>query len=420
VGLGVGLAQSRLAGPLVGGGRRWVTATALGAAAPFLGFDLADAVGLEVEWSLGAATVLGGGLVGVAQARLLRRGRARRGDRPRLAPGRARLSGDQQEVRDHRGRGLAALRQLERRWGRPPRRPQRSIRDSPPRRHTERVPEPWLPAVCTVPARTLRASEAERLPCDRAGRVKVDHGGRMFPFATPAEAAPGEVTLPLAEWKALQPGPATPAPAEALPVERTVEGRVDRGVFVGVVRTTVQVECGPVRVPVVPDGASMVRGAVDGRDAAFASDGTWQSVDLPPGRHEVEVALVLGRDTDRFARELALALPPGPPTTLRVEVPEAPIDATLTGGVLGPERVQGGSTALVGWLDATGSFELQWERRPEHRVLPGQASTSTRVDAVVQVDRDVVVGTARYAVDVRSGAIDQVALKVPPGSRSST
>lgn len=237
----------------------------------------------------------------------------------------------------------------------------------------------------------------------------------MLPFAPPAAAAPGEVTVPLAEWQALAPPHRPAADPAALPITRTVEGHVERGVFVGTVRTSVEVTGGAVAVPVAPAGVSLTGGVADGRPAAFGTDGAWQTVTLAPGLHEVEVALVQGRDTDRFLRALALPLPPGPPTAFRVVLPEAPVDAALEGGVLGSVRTQGTSTVVEGWLDAAGRLALTWERRAEHRVSLGEASLATRVDAVVEVDRDVTVGAARYAVDVRSGAIDALTLQVPPG-----
>lgn len=237
----------------------------------------------------------------------------------------------------------------------------------------------------------------------------------MVPLVTTAAAAPGEVTLPLAEWQALAPPPAAAPAPTALPVARTLVGRVERGVFVGTVSTTFDVTGGPVEVPVAPVAASLTRGSADGRPTTFGSDGTWQTVTLPPGAHDVEIGVVQGRDTDRFARALALPLPPGPPTAFRLTLPEAPVDAVLAGGVLGATRADGASTVVEGWLDAAGTLSLTWERRAEHRASLGDASLATRVDAVVEVDRDVTAGTARYAVDVRSGAVDQLSFQVPPG-----
>jgi hypothetical protein len=73
MGVGVGLAQARLLGPMAAPRSRWVLATALGLAAPFLLGDLAHLVSRPVPFNLAAYVVIGGVVVGLVQWRLLRR-----------------------------------------------------------------------------------------------------------------------------------------------------------------------------------------------------------------------------------------------------------------------------------------------------------------------------------------------------------
>jgi hypothetical protein len=73
MGVGVGLAQARLLGSMAGPRSRWVLATALALAAPFLVGDLSHLGGRPVPFNLAAYVVIGGIVVGVVQWLLLRR-----------------------------------------------------------------------------------------------------------------------------------------------------------------------------------------------------------------------------------------------------------------------------------------------------------------------------------------------------------
>lgn len=70
VGTGVGLLQGRVLRPWIERARRWVGATVLGLAAPFLVADVLRAVA-AVPYALPVCVVLGGLLVGWLQARVL-------------------------------------------------------------------------------------------------------------------------------------------------------------------------------------------------------------------------------------------------------------------------------------------------------------------------------------------------------------
>lgn len=71
VGAGVGLVQGRVLRPWVGPARRWLAATVLGMATPFLVSDVLAAMA-GVPFSLPACVAAGGVLTGCLQQRLLR------------------------------------------------------------------------------------------------------------------------------------------------------------------------------------------------------------------------------------------------------------------------------------------------------------------------------------------------------------
>lgn len=74
IGAGVGFWQSRLLGDRIAPRRRWVVATVVGLAAPFLMWDLSGLTGVRIAPSVGlpASVIVGGLLVSLWQWRLLR------------------------------------------------------------------------------------------------------------------------------------------------------------------------------------------------------------------------------------------------------------------------------------------------------------------------------------------------------------
>lgn len=71
VGAGVGLLQSRALGSLLPNARLWMFASVAGHLVPFLAYDLAQAAGFRVPFSLYICVALSGVVTGVLQARLL-------------------------------------------------------------------------------------------------------------------------------------------------------------------------------------------------------------------------------------------------------------------------------------------------------------------------------------------------------------
>ncbi|HKV74040.1 MAG TPA: hypothetical protein VJN95_05950 [Gemmatimonadales bacterium] len=71
MGIGVGVLQARALRPVGVGMTPWVTATALGLAAPFLAIDLIRLLGGHVPYYLLICVAVGGWTVGALQARLL-------------------------------------------------------------------------------------------------------------------------------------------------------------------------------------------------------------------------------------------------------------------------------------------------------------------------------------------------------------
>jgi len=227
-----------------------------------------------------------------------------------------------------------------------------------------------------------------------------------------AHATPGDVTLPLDAWHALHPPPrATAPPGRALPVARTLRGTVDRGLLEATLRTEVEAP-GPVLLPVLPVGTTIADARLDGRPAALTLDDHYRVL-LAPGRHVVDLELLHGQATDRFERRVRLPLPDGGPTRFELLLPEAPIDVTLSGGVVTSTTQEGAATRVVGWLDGAGDLDLAWERRATHDAT--DARLDTEVHALLSLGGDLVEGRAAATFEVLAGAVDRVDLQLPDG-----
>jgi hypothetical protein len=222
-----------------------------------------------------------------------------------------------------------------------------------------------------------------------------------------AHATPGELTMPLDAWNALHPPRVRFAPPSApLPIRRTLQGTVDRGLLEARLRTEV-VAMTPLVLPLLPSSTTVSAATLDGQPAAMFLDDHYR-VDLGVGSHVLDVELLHGQATDRFERRVRLALPDGGPTQFDLVLPEAPIDVTLAQGVITETRREGGTTRVVGWLDGRADLDLAWERRATHDTT--DARLDAEVYALLELGGDLVTGVAATTFQILSGEVDRVDL----------
>ena len=152
-------------------------------------------------------------------------------------------------------------------------------------------------------------------------------------FAARALAGP-EVTLPLTEWENLR-YPEAPTQAEngsAVHLDRQVDVVYERGVVETSVRWQVEVLGAPTALPVVPENAVLRSLTVDGAAVPAPSVAGWREVNLQVGRHTIEASYIRGQADERFARQVAMQLPPGGPIRLTIRLPEPDVEPRLVGG----------------------------------------------------------------------------------------
>jgi hypothetical protein len=230
-----------------------------------------------------------------------------------------------------------------------------------------------------------------------------------------ARAEPGSVTVPLELWETRTAPQAQQGEPAAVAISRSLTGKVERGRLVGELTLEVAVLGGAVDIPVIGHDVTLVDATLDGRTVVPRLGEPFATVRAGPGEHLVKVRFVQGTPTERFGRSLELLLPPGGPTALDMVIPEQPVEATLSTGVIVGSSADGQHTRVLGWVDARGKVALTWQRKAEHAEKEDQADLVARLDALVEVGEDVATGIARVDYDVRSGSVDQLRLDVPPG-----
>jgi hypothetical protein len=243
----------------------------------------------------------------------------------------------------------------------------------------------------------------------------------MYFVVSAALAADGAVTVPLSHWESMLDaaelaGEQAPPLVPWMQVDRTLSGSFRRGVFNGVLETRVYVPAGAddLRVPVLDDTASIARVSLDGRSTSLLPESGSYTVGIDtPGEHVVRVEFFTGREDDRFAQRLQLALPPSGPTRVSILVPDVDIDTTLTQGAVTALRQEAGSTRIEGQLDGRGQLDLSWKGQHRGEVLPVKAEA--RSWTLFTLHEALVKGVTELDTVVLEGETDRIALQLPEG-----
>ncbi len=231
----------------------------------------------------------------------------------------------------------------------------------------------------------------------------------------------GTATMPLSTWEAMRTERDAALVPERAPVavvwlERKVEGALKRGLFSATLTARFQVldaESGQVRVPLLDAATSVGDVRINGQRTSLLREGAMYTLGVDrPGVYTVQAQFYSGREQDRFARRVRVALPDGGITQLRVTIPETDIEPRLSAGVLVAERSQGASTVLEGAIDAGGIIDLGWSRRVSHRSM-AQVAMEAKLSALFTTHEAVTEGTAAFDLSIRDGETDRIDLRLP-------
>ncbi len=241
----------------------------------------------------------------------------------------------------------------------------------------------------------------------------------LVALTAPARAQDGTVTIPLDRWEGLldavdAAAARPPPPVPVLQVDRVVDGAYRRGVFTGTLSTRFVVPPGQsdLRVPILDASASIASVELDGRTTSLLPEGGFYTAAIDtPGPHTLKVAFFVGREDDRFARRIQLALPPAAPTRLSVWVQEEGIDAELAQGGITALRAEDAGTRIDGQLDGRGVLDLAWKGRLQQSTVPVKLEAEEY--AIFTLHEALVRGVAVLDATVIEGETDRVVLRVP-------
>ena len=234
-----------------------------------------------------------------------------------------------------------------------------------------------------------------------------------------AIAADGVVKVPLQEWERMLDTAAAsaerpPAPVPVLQVDRSIEGTFRKGVFTGTLLTRIWIPVGggDLRVPILDATASIASVQLNGKTTSLLPEGGFYTVAIDePGIHSIRVDFFSGREDDRFARRLQLALPPSGPTRLAVSVPEVDIESSLSQGAVTAERTESGGTRIEGQLDGRSQLDLTWKGRSLQAAVP--VKMEVKEYTLFTLHEALVRGVAVLDTTVLEGETDRVAIQLP-------
>lgn len=243
----------------------------------------------------------------------------------------------------------------------------------------------------------------------------------LFALICFAFAQDGSVSLPLGQWEGMLDEAASAdvrstAPVAVLQLDRSIEGSFRRGVFTGTLITRFHVPAGfeQLRVPVLDAGASVASVELDGRTTSLLPENGSYTVGVgAPGDHTVRMSFFLGKEDDRFARHLELALPPSGPTRLSLWVGEADIEPTIAQGAITALRAEGGGTRIEGQLDGRGTLDLTWRGRQQSEAVP--VKVEVRENALFTLHEALLQGVVVLDTTVLEGETDHLGLRLPAG-----
>jgi hypothetical protein len=230
----------------------------------------------------------------------------------------------------------------------------------------------------------------------------------------------GQVTLPLADWNAIQQEMSqdsivTPPLFAHATLSRTIKGAFYKGLFKGSLALKIQVwsDQGHVRIPVLDSSASIGEVRLNDQASSLRQEGEMFTIGVDaPGIYTILVTFFLGKEQDRFERRLKFNLPDAGITEFAITVPEQDIETTLQHGVLLAEKPGPAETELQGFLDGSGMFDLSWSRKITH-AQRDTLRTEARLTTLFTVQEAVIAGLTVIDLHLLEGETDRIDLRLP-------
>jgi hypothetical protein len=228
----------------------------------------------------------------------------------------------------------------------------------------------------------------------------------------------GTVEIPLTTWEHMVDAidsskRAGHADQGYCPISRSIEGAFHRGMFKGVLFARFTVfDSGHIRIPVIDGNATLGVVTLNGtRTSLYRENAMFTAGVEKPGTYAIRAEIIWGKEVDRFERELAFLLPEAGPTKVSIDLPERGIDATLKNGALLSAVEHGTSTRIEGNLDASGKFDLLWNRRLSHTAK--SLASEVKLFSIFTVQEALVTGQSLFRITILEGEADRIDLRLP-------
>jgi LysM repeat protein len=242
--------------------------------------------------------------------------------------------------------------------------------------------------------------------------------GLILLYST-VSAEKGTVELPLVTWEQMvdkiENSTLRPSPTQSFcPISRSIVGKVRKGLFKGTLTTQFVVfDSVSSRIPVIDGNATLGDVVLNGSRTSLYRENDMFTIGITkPGMYTLISDIIIGKEVDRFDRQLTCMLPDGGPTRVSIEIPEKNIDPVLNNGALVSISEVPDGTRFEGNLNAGGKLDLTWTRKLSHDVN-SRFQSELSMYTLFTVQEALISGQTQCNVSIIDGETDRIDLLLP-------
>jgi hypothetical protein len=198
------------------------------------------------------------------------------------------------------------------------------------------------------------------------------------------------------------------------PINRSIEGKVRKGLFKGTLKMQFIVfDSSTARIPVIDGSATLGAVTLNGaRTSLYRESDMFTTEISKPGLHTLTAEVIIGKELDRFDRQVICTLPEGGPTRVVIEIPEKNIDPVLNNGALISTSDVPSGTKLEGFLNSGGKLDMTWSRKLSHD-LKSTIKSELTMYTLCTVQEAVISGESQCNIAITDGETDRIDLFLP-------
>lgn len=232
-------------------------------------------------------------------------------------------------------------------------------------------------------------------------------------------AEKGTVELPLVTWEQMidkvENSTLQPSPTQSFcPINRSITGKIRKGLFKGTLTTQFVVfDSLTARIPVIDGNATLGDVLLNGSRTSLYRENDMFTIGISrPGVYTLRSDIIIGKEVDRFDRQLTCMLPDGGPTRVSIEIPEKNIEPVLNNGALVSISEVPDGTRFEGNLNTGGKLDLTWTRKLSHDVN-SRFQSELSLYTLFTVQEALISGQTQCNVSILDGETDRIDLLLP-------